>query len=290
MKNPRPFLILFTCLSLVPMARTARADDPKAVAAGVAAFRTGAFAEAYEAWSAAEQAGDARAARYLGVMWDTGEGVRQDQANAVRWYRRAAELGDAAAMFNVGVSYDAGRVVPRDAAAAVRWYRRAAARHHGRAEYDLALMLEDGDGVPRDHAAAQRLFAAAAADGIVAARSHLAPTRKVVMRVPAPDDNAAFLLAQRALLSRDPHDATVAFGLFLQAAAGHGPGAAMAQYDLGWCYENGIGIAIDRPRAYALYRQVAAETDDAVLRQLAVAGTAAMREETLASKSSPESR
>ncbi len=253
-------------------------------AAGVAAFRHGRFAEAYDAWTAAAAAGDARAARYLGVMYDTGEGVRQDQRRAVAWYRRAAALGDPAAMFNVGVSYDSGIGVGRDHREAARWYGRAASRHHGRAEYDLALMYRAGDGVPRSPAAAARLFQAAARDGVGAASAYLPrplPDRPRRSAAPAPtpdppDDDGPFLQAQRALLSRRPQEAAEAVVLFRQAAAAPGPAAAPALYDLGWCYENGVGVPADPSRAYQSYVRAAAVTDDHDLRDLAEGAAVAL--------------
>ena len=40
------------------------------------------------------------------------------------WYRLAAEQGHAAAQFSLGNMYDEGEGVPEDAAEAVRWYGR----------------------------------------------------------------------------------------------------------------------------------------------------------------------
>jgi hypothetical protein len=51
-------------------------------------------------------------------------GVPQDDAEAVKWYRRAAEGGHAFAQFHLGFMYDEGRGVPQDKAEAVKWYRR----------------------------------------------------------------------------------------------------------------------------------------------------------------------
>ena len=48
------------------------------------------------------EAGDAESQVNLGVMYDTGRGVPQDDAEAVRWYRLAADQGDADAQFNFG--------------------------------------------------------------------------------------------------------------------------------------------------------------------------------------------
>ena len=74
---------------------------------------TPASAQAYEATRHAAEQGDADAQLDLGVRYATGEGVPQDDAEAVRWFRLAAEQGDARAQFNLGVRYDTGRGVPR---------------------------------------------------------------------------------------------------------------------------------------------------------------------------------
>ena len=54
------------------------------------------------------------------------QGVKQDHAEAVRWYRKAAEQGDADAQCMLGVAYENGRGVKQDASEAVWWYRKAA--------------------------------------------------------------------------------------------------------------------------------------------------------------------
>jgi TPR repeat protein len=50
----------------------------------------------------AEQ-GDASAQFKLGEMYDNGQGVPQDDKQAMHWYRKAADQGDAIAQINVGV-------------------------------------------------------------------------------------------------------------------------------------------------------------------------------------------
>ena len=59
-------------------------------------------------------------------MYDNGQGVPQDYAEAVKWYRLAAEQGDVAAQYNLGIMYDNGDGVPQDYKEAVKWYRLAA--------------------------------------------------------------------------------------------------------------------------------------------------------------------
>jgi len=69
--------------------------------------------------------GNAKAQFDLGLKYDTGEGVRQDYAEAAKWYRKAAEQGYAEAQFNLGTMYDEGRGVRQDYAEAAKWYRKA---------------------------------------------------------------------------------------------------------------------------------------------------------------------
>ena len=75
---------------------------------------------------AAEQ-GDATAQFYLGNMYANGEGVPQDAAEAVRWYRLAAEQGQADAQYGLGIMYATGRGVLKDSVLAHMWSNIASA-------------------------------------------------------------------------------------------------------------------------------------------------------------------
>ena len=55
----------------------------------------------------------------LGIMYANGQGVPQDYAEAVKWFRLAADQGDATAQFNLGIMYAKGQGVPQDYAEAV---------------------------------------------------------------------------------------------------------------------------------------------------------------------------
>ena len=74
---------------------------------------------------AAEQ-GDATAQFNLAVMYAKGEGVPQDDPEAVRWYRLAAEQGQADAQYGLGV-YATGRGVLKDSVLAHMWSNIASA-------------------------------------------------------------------------------------------------------------------------------------------------------------------
>ena len=75
---------------------------------GVAAYNRGDYATAFEEMLPIAEQGDANAQFNLGFMYDNGEGVPQDYAEAVRWYRLAAEQGNAFAQVNLGVMYANG--------------------------------------------------------------------------------------------------------------------------------------------------------------------------------------
>ncbi|HFB4418182.1 TPA: tetratricopeptide repeat protein [Neisseria gonorrhoeae] len=73
---------------------------------------------------AAEQ-GNAAAQFNLGVMYENGQGVRQDYVQAVQWYRKASEQGDVQAQYNLGLMYYDGRGVRQDLALAQEWLGKA---------------------------------------------------------------------------------------------------------------------------------------------------------------------
>ena len=58
-------------------------------------------------------------------MYANGQGVRQDDAQAVQWYRKAAEQGDAEAQYNLGVMYTQGQGVRQNLVIAKEWYGQA---------------------------------------------------------------------------------------------------------------------------------------------------------------------
>ena len=98
-------------------------------------------------------------------MYDNGEGVLKDNAEAARWFRLAAEQGDADAQYNLGVMYANGKGVLKDAAEAVRWYRLAAEQGLASAQYNLGVMYDNGEGVLKDAAEAVRWSRLAAEQG-----------------------------------------------------------------------------------------------------------------------------
>ena len=71
-------------------------------------------------------------------MYDEGEGVTQDDQEAVRWYRVSAEQGNADAQNNLAVMYRKGSGVIQDYEKAVEWYRSSAEQGNVEAASSLA--------------------------------------------------------------------------------------------------------------------------------------------------------
>ena len=65
--------------------------------------------------------GDPAAQNMLGLRYSTGEGVKLDEREAVRWYVKAAEQGNVAAQSKLGTIYFSGRGVPQDSSQAYFW-------------------------------------------------------------------------------------------------------------------------------------------------------------------------
>jgi TPR repeat protein len=134
--------------------------------------------------------GDASAQFNLGLMYTTGQGVQQDNAAAVLWFRKAAEQGYALAQSNPW-----RRTIPRQQCGfgrlqtkatpspsfysgtntqtakayrrteAMTWFRKAAEQGHRVARLYLGVMYGEGRGVPQDFVRAHMWFDLSAAQG-----------------------------------------------------------------------------------------------------------------------------
>ena len=98
-------------------------------------------------------------------MYANGQGVQQDYAEAVKWYRRAAEQGYAKAQFNLGNMYLDGKDVQQDYAEAVKRYHRAAEQGYAEAQCKLGAMYANGMGIQRDFSKAALWLEKAASQG-----------------------------------------------------------------------------------------------------------------------------
>ncbi len=107
----------------------------------------------------------------LGILLATGsDGVPQDDAEAVVWYRKAADHGLAKAQKNLGDMYFFGRGVDKDYQQAITWYGKAADQQFADAQYRLGFMTEKGFGTQQSDQTAVDLYQKASHNGSVEAQ------------------------------------------------------------------------------------------------------------------------
>lgn len=113
--------------------------------------------------------GNAAAQLRLGLMHYHGHGVRESDAQALKWFERAARQGLAEAQFHLGNMYAYGLADPRADVdpnrLAAQWYFEAARQGHADAQYSLGIMFLTGTGVQQNPDEAQRWIGLAAAGG-----------------------------------------------------------------------------------------------------------------------------
>ena len=124
-----------------------------------------------EVQKAAEQS-DEKAQFLLGSMYANGEGVMQDDKQAVAWFRKAAEQGLAEAQLILGGVYLYGHGVTQDYKQAVAWTRKAAEQRNAQAQRLLGMMYDIGVGVVQDNKLAYVWSSVSAANGEVEAATN----------------------------------------------------------------------------------------------------------------------
>ena len=230
-------------------------------------------------WAVAAEQGDADAQFRLGEMYKYGRGIRQDDEEAVKWYRQAAEQGHAAAQKKLGWMYANGRGVRQDDEEAVKWYRLVAEQGHAAAQNKLGWMYANGRGVRQDDEEAVKWYRLAAEQGHAAARYNLGGMYYNGCGVQKNYEKAVKWYRRAAKQGL----ATARYNLGVMYYNGCGvqknyekavkwyrraaeQGHADAQTNLGWMYENGRGVRQDDEMAVKWYR-LAAEQGHAAARQ-----------------------
>lgn len=216
--------------------------------------------------------GDSDAAYGLGWLHATGAGASKDQAEGMRWYRKAANQGNAAAMNQLGTAYANGLGVAKDEAEAVSWFRKAAEKANAGAFYSLGWMHANGQGVSKDEAEAARWYRKAADKNHAAATYQLGAMYLNGRGVP--NDDAEAVIWYRKAADLDNTDAIANLGWVYQFGRGVFQDEAQAvrwyrkaadryhtgaMFQLGSMYESGSGVAKDLGEAVRWYRKAAYE-------------------------------
>lgn len=140
---------------------------------GLEAYNNEDYAAALNEWKPLADDGDEDAQYSLGIMYENGLGVKQNESEAATWYRKAAEKGHLDALNDLGLLYAKGAGVPKDHEEAVARFRKAAEKGHLGAMVNLGWAFAKGYGVKKNLLEAERLYKAAAERDDETARKRL---------------------------------------------------------------------------------------------------------------------
>ena len=194
----------------------------------------------------------------LGICYANGWGVTKDDSEAAKWFRKASDKGDADAQFRLGNLYDNGRGVTMDDVEAVKWYRSAAIQGHAMAQHDLGIMYARGEGVPKkDSVEAHAWFILAAYSAKEARQDQegiaIRKTGETYEKVLTLESKSR--AQARAIVLSNLIDEKKAFKEYM--LKGMEQGIDWAQFNLGYCYANGVGVEKDAAEAVNWYRKAA---------------------------------
>ncbi len=144
---------------------------------GLVAAESGDVDKAYQLWLPEAEKGNARAQRYLAVLYSRGQGVARDDQAAAKWFHKAATQGDVISQSNLGVLYSRGQGVTQDDKEAAKWFHKAAVQGDTHAQLRLGVMYDIGRGVVQNPVVACAWYAIAKGNGVELAQNYLQDLR-----------------------------------------------------------------------------------------------------------------
>lgn len=146
MKNFRPFssatrlLFCAICLALLsPSPASAQSADDYLKQAKKAEYES---KEQFDLYMKAAELGNAEAQYWVGLRYDIGSGVAEDNYEAFKWYKKSADQGYAEGIYRVGEAYMFGIGVQKDYKMAEKYYLSAAYKGYGEAYFKLGLLYK----------------------------------------------------------------------------------------------------------------------------------------------------
>lgn len=203
------------------------------------ALATQYYEKALHSWQKEAEAGDSKAALWVGLLYEKKLVPGSSPEKSVPWLIRAAEHGNLTAQGLLAFKYRDGLGVPQDADWAVQWFEKAAAQKDLGAVMELGIMYREGKYVPQDKEKARTWFEKGAA---------------------WKDPYSMAALADMMMEESPTQEQAVrALALYREAASiGYIPAALKAAELL----QNGTGGELDADEAYRLLRRAADATGD----------------------------
>ena len=109
---------------------------------GVSYYNNGDYEKAYSIFEELALKNDSSAQNNLGLMYENGQGVKQDYLKAKEWYEKAAIQGHASAQLNLGVMYYNGQGVNVDKFKAYELLLKAAKQGDSDAQGNLDILCK----------------------------------------------------------------------------------------------------------------------------------------------------
>ncbi len=204
----------------------------------------------------------------LARCYQQGIGVDKDMKLAVTWLQAAAKQGDSDAEAKLGWCYENGEGIAKDKEQAKSYYKKAALKNHSHAQSYLLNLLERERAAPPQHEIEEKEFAIKVDQSAADEKNPESPQSPVVY---SQEEKKEVMWHQQKANLGDarsqtqlgwyyqegigiPRDEKKAVNLYQTAAA---QGNSDAQNNLGWCYQYGIGIGVDLNMAIFYYEKAA---------------------------------
>ena len=163
---------------------------------GLRAAQSGDFATALREWMPLAERGDADAQYNVAQMYSKGDGVIQDDRQAVKWWLKAAKQNHTSAQYNIGVMYAEGRGIIQDYKEALKMFSKAAEKGDANAQSYLGVMYVKGHAVLQDDVYAHMWWNIAASSGHEDAVKH---RDMVIKKMTTADISSAQKLARECV-------------------------------------------------------------------------------------------
>ena len=179
----------------------------------------------------------------LGFCYIYGHGVEKNVAEGTNWYKKAMEHGSTDALFNLGVSYYQGEGVVKDLQEAKRLFEKSSAQGYDKAQLFIGIILEDTNASCDEIVAA---YKKAAEMGCTEAQDYLGNWYEE---------------GENGL----PVDYQEAYRWYQKAAE---QGDSYAQYDIGWLFDNGLGVKENKREAVKWFKRAASKNNVSAIYRL----------------------
>jgi hypothetical protein len=99
----------------------------------------------------------------LAICYHKGEGVSQNQREAIKLYKAAVNANHPEAIFNLAICYENGEGVEKNQIEAIRLYKLGKRMDHPNSIFNLGVCYEKGEGVEKNYQEAANLYSIASA-------------------------------------------------------------------------------------------------------------------------------